>query len=168
MIDGDQELFFVSLLNEDNDFRLSGSKFQVYNKEIQISHDHPVVNLPHTTKKRSLVKSLIKVKVSKSKNSSEDEDKQAATPLRASELCSIFLTHNFPTSATSLDEKPIFDIDDKELDIDDLDIEDHDENFDYHHSGASKNRSLVSKFWRRYFYTYVLFVAQNPLNNNQS
>lgn len=149
MIDGDQELFFVSLLNEDNDFRLSGSKVQVYDKEIQISPDHPVVHLPHTTKKKSLVKALIKVKVSKSKNSSEDEDKQAATPLRASELCSIFSTRNFPTSAASLDERPISDIDDKELDIDDLDIEDHDENCNYHRSGASNNGSLVSKFRRK-------------------
>lgn len=149
MIDGDQELFFVSLLNEDNDFRLSGSKIQVYNKEIQISPDHPVVHLPHTTKKKSLVKALIKVKVSKSKNSSEDEDKQSATPLRLSELSSIFSVRNFPTSAASLDEKAISDIDDKELDIDDLDIEDHDENTNYHHRGASNNRSLVSKFRRK-------------------
>lgn len=149
MIDGDQELYFVSLLKEDNDFRLSGSKIQVYNKEIQISPDHPVVHLPHTTKKKSLVKALIKVKVSKSKNSSEDEDKQSATPLRASELSSIFSVRNFPTSAASLDEKETSDIDDKELDIDDLDIEDHDENTNYHHSGASNNRSLVSKFRRK-------------------
>lgn len=149
MIDGDQELFLVSLLNEDNDFRLSGSKVQVYNKEIQISPDHPVGHIPHPTKKKSLVKALIKVKVGKSKNSLEDEDKQAATPLTTSDLCSIFSTRNFPTSAASLEEESISDIDDKELDIDDVDIEDHDENSNYHHSGTSNNRSLVSKFRRK-------------------
>eukprot|EP01018_Ginkgo_biloba_P016356 Gb_40665 [translate_table: standard] len=150
MIDGDKELFLFSLLIEDNNFRLSGSMVCIYNKDIQISLKLPAVSLPLPAKKKSIVGVLIKeIKGSKSKRSSNIEDQEIRSTIGALELSSIFSTHNFPASAASLDEQLISDADDDKLDIDDLELEDHDESSNQHISGASSNRSMVSKLRRK-------------------
>ncbi|XP_057822852.2 uncharacterized protein LOC131035216 isoform X2 [Cryptomeria japonica] len=145
MIDEVKELFHISLLNDDNDFRLFDSMLHVYNKDIQISLYLPAAHPPHMPKKKTIFGTLIKVKRGKTKNSSKNEDQECEMPLGVLELSSIFSTCNFPTSEAGLGEKPTSDSNDEELDIDDLDIEDHDDSFKHEPNGAPKTSSMVKK-----------------------
>lgn len=118
MVNGDQEVFIVSVLLQREIFRHLDLATQVYNKDLivplGIQSDHVI----HKDKKKGLFSSMIKG--SKPKHEPETEPEYARESFE--ELSTLFSVANFPLENETR-EKPPKDEDEVELDIDDIDID---------------------------------------------
>ncbi|CAK9156297.1 unnamed protein product [Ilex paraguariensis] len=126
MVNGDQEVFFVSVLLEKGIYRHLDSVCQVYMKDLMVSlglNQEPII---HKEKKKGLFSSVIKdLKGSKAKYDPDTEAEDARESIE--ELSTIFSVANFPLYVERR-ENLSTDEDNVELDIDDIDIEDPGEN----------------------------------------
>ncbi|KAG4386602.1 hypothetical protein GLYMA_11G085900v4 [Glycine max] len=123
LVNGDQEIFVVSLLAQRNIFRLLDSVSCIYRKERMPSQEElvpgPVI---HKEKKRGIFSSVIKdFTSSKEKHAPLLEKKDPKESIR--ELSAIFSNANFACNDNV--DKPTMDENQLELNIDDIDLEDH-------------------------------------------
>ncbi|KAA8547593.1 hypothetical protein F0562_004022 [Nyssa sinensis] len=146
MVNGDQEIFFVSVLQEKQMYRHLDSVSQIFKKDLVIA-DQGLISAPvmHKEKKKGIFSSVIKdIKGSKAKHG---PDTEAEDPREiVEELDMIFSVDNFP-SHTENRENVATEEDDVDLDIDDIDIEDPVEKPKGHPVMAVLNKQkLTSKF----------------------
>ncbi|XP_062102768.1 uncharacterized protein LOC133812938 isoform X2 [Humulus lupulus] len=123
MMNGDQEIFVVSVLCHKKVFRLLETFSQIYQKDLVVSQGHVSAGqIIHKEKKKGIFSSVIKdITGSKSKpapDTMETED----TRQSFKELETVFSTNNIPGDAEHRDNIAV-DEDEVELDIDDIDIE---------------------------------------------
>ncbi|KAL3838832.1 hypothetical protein ACJIZ3_023423 [Penstemon smallii] len=117
IVNGDQEVFFISTLIHKETYRLMDSVSKVYNKDL-----HVAISSPVKEKKKGIFGSVIKDdKATKSKNSVEVEIENSRQS--SEQLSTIFSTINFP-SDNEIQTKMVVNEEDVDLDIDDIDIDD--------------------------------------------
>ncbi|KAF1874946.1 hypothetical protein Lal_00007562 [Lupinus albus] len=140
LLNGDQEIFAVSLLVQRNTYRLLDYISSVYKKDRRLSQEELVLGpaIPKE-KKKGIFGSVIKdFTGSKEKHVplvEKEDDKESFQ-----ELLTIFSYANFPDDADNNDISTV-DEDEIELNIDDIDIEDHVEK----HKGQSILGALNKK-----------------------
>nr|KYP36996.1 hypothetical protein KK1_041853 [Cajanus cajan] len=146
LVNGDQEIFAVSLLAQRNIFRLLDSISCIYSKEMMLSQEElvpgPVI---HKEKKKGIFSSVIKdFTGSKEKHAPIMETEDSKESIQ--ELSAIFSNENFPCNADNNDNLTV-DEDGPELNIDDIDLDDHDEKRkDQSILGALNKKKLTGKF----------------------
>ncbi|GMN28702.1 hypothetical protein TIFTF001_002146 [Ficus carica] len=125
MVNGDQEIFVVSVLSHKQIFRHLESASQVYRKDLVVSQEGLVSAGPviHKEKKKGIFSSVIKdITGSKSKpvpDHMETEDARKSFK----ELETIFSIANFPVNTEDTENKARDEEGEVELDIDDIDID---------------------------------------------
>ncbi|RDY02840.1 Syntaxin-binding protein 5, partial [Mucuna pruriens] len=146
LVNGDQEIFVVSLLVQRNIFRLLDSISCIYSKEMMLSQEElvpgPVI---HKEKKKGIFSSVIKdFTGSKEKHAPVLETEDSKESIQ--ELSAIFSNENFPCDADNNDNLTV-DEDELELNIDDIDLDDHEEKRkDQSILGALNKKKLTGKF----------------------
>ncbi|KAJ1403849.1 WD40/YVTN repeat-like-containing domain superfamily [Sesbania bispinosa] len=146
LVNGDQEIFVVSLLVQRNIFRLLDSISCIYKKERMLSQEELVPGtVIHKEKKKGIFSSVVKdFTSSKEKHIPlvEKEDPEESIQ----ELSAMFSNANFPLDAND-DDNSIVDENKLELNIDDIDIEDHGEKRkEQSILGALNKKNLAGKF----------------------
>ncbi|XP_022631545.1 uncharacterized protein LOC106776697 [Vigna radiata var. radiata] len=145
LVNGDQEIFVVSLLAQRNIFRLLDSVSCIYRKEIMLSEEElgpsPVID---KGKKKGILSFAIKdFTSSKEKHGPLMGKEDPKENIR--ELSAIFSNANF--ACYDNDDKPTVDESELELNIDDIDLEDHEEKRkEQSILGALNKKKLVGKF----------------------
>ncbi|XP_061351439.1 uncharacterized protein LOC133296460 [Gastrolobium bilobum] len=146
LVNGDQEIFVVSLLVQRNIFRLLDSVSCIYSKEMMLSREElvpgPVI---HKEKKKGIFSSVIKdITGSKEKHVPLMETEDSKEIIQ--ELSVLFSNENFPCDADNNDNLNV-DEDELELNIDDIDIDDHEEKRkEQSILGALNKKKLAGKF----------------------
>ncbi|XP_020218072.1 uncharacterized protein LOC109801420 [Cajanus cajan] len=145
LVNGDQEIFVLSLLAQRNIFRLLDSASCIYRKERIPSQEElipgPVI---HKEKKKGIFSSVIKdFTGSKEKHVPLMEKEDPKESIR--ELSAIFSNANFACNEN--DDKPTMNDNQLELNIDDIDLEDHGEKRkEQSILGALNKKNLAGKF----------------------
>uniref|UniRef100_A0A5B7B5H0 Lethal giant larvae (Lgl)-like C-terminal domain-containing protein n=2 Tax=Davidia involucrata TaxID=16924 RepID=A0A5B7B5H0_DAVIN len=146
MVNGDQEIFSVSVLLEKQMYRHLDSVSQVFKKGLIVA-EQGLISAPviHKEKKKGIFSSVIKdIKGSKAKHGPDTEAEDARESVE--ELYMIFSVDNFPSHAENR-ENLAMDEDEIDLDIDDINIEDPVEKPKGHPMMAVLNKQkLSSKF----------------------
>ncbi|KAL2348696.1 hypothetical protein Fmac_002696 [Flemingia macrophylla] len=144
LVNGDQEIFVVSLLAQRNIFRLLDSVSCIYRKERMPSQDLAPSPVIHKEKKKGIFSSVIKdFTGSKEKPLPLMEKEDPKESIR--ELSAIFSNANF--ACNEIDDKPTMDDDVLELNIDDIDLEDHGEKRkEQSILGTLNKKNLTGKF----------------------
>ncbi|CAA2975560.1 uncharacterized protein LOC111387404 [Olea europaea subsp. europaea] len=140
VVNGDQELFFLSIFLRMETYRLLDPASQVFNKDLV--NTQVLVSLPSVKeKKKGIFSSVSKEnKGTKSKNGLELEAEDSRKSVE--ELPVIFAAANFPTGVET--ETKIIDNDEDDgLDIDDIDIEDPKEKTKGHPMMEALNRQNI-------------------------
>ncbi|KAK7379694.1 hypothetical protein VNO78_34383 [Psophocarpus tetragonolobus] len=146
LVNGDQEMFVLSLLVQRNIFRLLDSISCIYRKEMMLPQEDffpgPAI---HKEKKKGIFSSVIKdFTSSKEKHAPILETEDSKESIQ--ELSAVFSNENFPCDADNNDNLTV-DEDDLELNIDDIDIDDHEEKRkDQSILGALNKKKLTGKF----------------------
>ncbi|KAH7849902.1 hypothetical protein Vadar_024735 [Vaccinium darrowii] len=122
LVNGDQEMFFVSILLQKSTYRHLDSVSRVYKKDLIIPQR--VISAPviPKEKKKGIFASVLKDKTSKAKQMPEEEAESAIEGLE--DLSTIFSVDNFPTFAESRANLAMDDEDEVALSIDDIDLDD--------------------------------------------
>ncbi|CAL0313098.1 unnamed protein product [Lupinus luteus] len=146
LVNGDQEIFVISLLVQRNIFRHLNTASCIYKKEKMVS-DEELVHDPvvHKEKKKGIFSSIIKdITGSKEKHVPVVEPEDSKESIQ--ELSLIFSNENFPCDADN-NESLIVDEEELELNIDDIDLDD-DEGKHKEHSilGGLSKKKLAGKF----------------------
>ncbi|PSS00383.1 Syntaxin-binding protein [Actinidia chinensis var. chinensis] len=145
IVNGDQEMFFVSVLLQNNIYRHLESVSQVYKKDPTAAQG--VISAPviHKEKKKGIFSSVIKdMTGSKAKHVPEEEAEGARESFE--DLATIFSVDNFPSNAESRANLAV-DEDEVDLDIDDIDLEDPGEKPKGYPVTATQNKQkFASKF----------------------
>ncbi|KAJ4962540.1 hypothetical protein NE237_022479 [Protea cynaroides] len=133
LVNGDREVFFVSVLSGNEIYRLLDPISQVYQKDLVCLQEGPVCGpIIHKEKKKGIFSSVIKdLKGNKVKNGQNAEVEDSKENIEA--LFAIFSIANFPTVVANRDSLAVED--DVELNIDDIDLEDPGE--------SSKAQSMI-------------------------
>ncbi|KAK8471598.1 hypothetical protein PHAVU_003G270100 [Phaseolus vulgaris] len=145
LVNGDQEIFVVSLLVQRNIFRLLDSISCIYRKGMMFSQEElvpsPVIN---KEKKRGIFSSVIKdFTGSKEKHAPILETEESKETIQ--KLSAIFSTENFPCDAVNNDNLTVDE--ELELNIDDIDLDDHEEKRkDQGIMGSFNKKKLPGKF----------------------
>ncbi|XP_068468684.1 lethal(2) giant larvae protein homolog SRO77 [Phaseolus vulgaris] len=145
LVNGDQEIFVVSLLTQRNIFRLLDSVSCIYRKERMPSQEElvpgPVID---KEKKKGILSSVIKdFTSSKEKHGALMGKEDPKENIR--ELSAVFSNTNF--TCNDSDDKPTVDESQLELNIDDIDLEDHGEKRkEQSILGSLNKKNLVGKF----------------------
>ncbi|XP_019446907.1 PREDICTED: uncharacterized protein LOC109350194 isoform X1 [Lupinus angustifolius] len=146
LVNGDQEIFVISLLVQRNIFRLLDFASCIYKKEKMLSEEELVSDpVVHKEKKKGIFSSIIKdITGSKEKHVPVMESEDSKESIQ--ELSLIFSNENFPCDADS-NENLIVDEEEVELNIDDIDLDD-DEGKHKEHSilGGLSKKKLAGKF----------------------
>nr|XP_043631084.1 uncharacterized protein LOC122602544 isoform X2 [Erigeron canadensis] len=142
VVNGDQEVFIVSVLLQREIFRHLDSATQVYNKNLifplGIQPDHVI----HKEKKKGIFSSMIKG----SKAKQEPELELESSRESFEELSTLFSVANFPLESETREISPTNE-DEVELDIDDIDIDGLEEKPKGNTMMAALNKQkLTSKF----------------------
>ncbi|RZC45750.1 hypothetical protein C5167_038688 [Papaver somniferum] len=118
VVNGDQEVFFVSLLLQKEIYRILDHISLVYKERMLVQQE---VNVPviHKEKKKGFFSSVMKGGKAKADSDVTFEEPRASV---GEELNTIFSAENFPLDAENIDHVPV-DNDDAELSIDDIDID---------------------------------------------
>ncbi|XP_058767582.1 uncharacterized protein LOC131641293 [Vicia villosa] len=120
LVNGDQEIFSVSLLVQRNIFRILDSVSCIYKKEMMLSQEELVTGpVIHKEKKRGIFSSFSS---NKEKPVPPMETENSRESIQ--ELSVIFSKENFPSVVDNNDNLAI-DEDEVELNIDDIDLDDH-------------------------------------------
>ncbi|GFZ09459.1 transducin/WD40 repeat-like superfamily protein [Actinidia rufa] len=145
IVNGDQEMFFVSVLLQNNIYRHLESVSQVYKKDPTAAQGVISVPVIHKEKKKGIFSSVIKdMTGSKAKHVPEEEAEGARESFE--DLATIFSVDNFPSNAESRANLAV-DEDEVDLDIDDIDLEDPGEKLKGYPVMASQNKQkFASKF----------------------
>ncbi|KAK9285876.1 hypothetical protein L1049_025077 [Liquidambar formosana] len=146
MVNGDQEIFFLSVLLQKEGFRILETVHQVYQKDLMVSQEGPISGLVvHKEKKKGIFSSVIKdLKGSKAKHVPDTEAEDVKESIE--ELSMIFSIANFPSEAENRDDLTA-DEEEVELNIDDIDLEDPVEKPKGPNMMAALNKQkLASKF----------------------
>ncbi|KAL3630160.1 hypothetical protein CASFOL_023144 [Castilleja foliolosa] len=117
IINGDQEILFVSTLLRKQAYRYVDSVSKVLNKDL-VNSQRFISPSPIKEKKKGIIGSM-----KGTKGCNELEPETQASRQSVEELSTLFSTVNFPTN-TDIEEKLAMDDVDVELDIDDIEIED--------------------------------------------
>ncbi|XP_034683738.1 uncharacterized protein LOC117913008 isoform X1 [Vitis riparia] len=143
VVNGDQEMFALSSLLQNEIYRLLDSARQVYRKDLVVSQEGLISGpLVHKEKKKGIFSSVIKGGKTKHVPDMEAEDAKESIE----ELSSIFSVANFPSYAGKGDNLDL-DEEEVELDIDDIDLEDPGEKPKGQNMMAALNKQkLTSKF----------------------
>ncbi|KAL2334232.1 hypothetical protein Fmac_015445 [Flemingia macrophylla] len=126
LVNGDQEIFVVSLLAQRNIFRVLDSISCIYREKMILSQEE-IVHGPaiHKEKKKGIFSSVIKdFTGSKEKHAHIVETEDSKESIQ--ELSAIFSNENYPYNADNNDNLTV-DEDEHELNIDDIDLDDHEE-----------------------------------------
>ncbi|KDP43769.1 hypothetical protein JCGZ_22396 [Jatropha curcas] len=147
-VNGDQEMFIVSILLQKEHFRLLDCVSQVYTKDLMPMPSREGFAsgaMVPKEKKKGMFSSVIKdIKGSKPKQVSEVETEDTKESIE--ELAIIFSTANF-ASETENSNNMAMDTDGIDLDIDDIDLDDHEEKpKDQNILAALNKQKLASKF----------------------
>ncbi|KAJ0097649.1 hypothetical protein Patl1_29274 [Pistacia atlantica] len=123
MVNGDQEIFFVSVLLQKDFLRLLDSVSQVYRNDRTLSQEGLVSGpIVQKEKKKGIFGSVLKdVKGSKTKQAPEVETEDTKESIE--ELSTIFSIGNFPSDSENTDNLALEE-DEVELNIDDIDLDD--------------------------------------------
>ncbi|OAY57661.1 uncharacterized protein LOC110609749 isoform X2 [Manihot esculenta] len=146
MVNGDQEMFLVSVLLQKDQFRFLDSVSQVYRKDLMPSQEGLASGaMAQKEKKKGIFSSVIKdIKGSKPKQVSEVETEDTRESIE--ELSMILSTANFACNAENSNSIAI-EADENDLDIDDIDLDDHEERpKDQNILAALNKQKLASKF----------------------
>ncbi|KAL2522035.1 Transducin/WD40 repeat-like superfamily protein [Forsythia ovata] len=144
IVNGDQEMFFVSIFLRMEAYRLLDPASQVFNKDLVNAQG--LASFPSVKeKKKGIFSSVIKDnKGTKSKNGLELEAEDSRRSVE--EVSMIFSSANFPTGVET-ETKLIRNDEDDNLDIDDIDIEDPKEKPKGHPMIAALNKqNITNKF----------------------
>ncbi|RVW32909.1 hypothetical protein CK203_088042 [Vitis vinifera] len=143
VVNGDQEMFALSSLLQNEIYRPLDSARQVYRKDLVVSQEGLISGpLVHKEKKKGIFSSVIKGSKTKHVPDMEAEDAKESIE----ELSSIFSVANFPLYAGKGDNLDM-DEEEVELDIDDIDLEDPGEKPKGQNMMAALNKQkLTSKF----------------------
>ncbi|CAJ2635925.1 unnamed protein product [Trifolium pratense] len=144
LVNGDQEIFAVSVLVQRSIFRILDSVSCIYTKEMMLSQEELIpAAVIHKEKKKGIFSSF---SVGKEKHAPLMETEDSRESIR--ELSVIFSKENFPCDADDNDDLTI-DEDEVELNIDDIDLDDHVEKRKDHGIlglGALNKKKLTGKF----------------------
>ncbi|PNY11041.1 syntaxin-binding protein 5-like, partial [Trifolium pratense] len=144
LVNGDQEIFAVSVLVQRSIFRILDSVSCIYTKEMMLSQEELIpATVIHKEKKKGIFSSF---SVGKEKHAPLMETEDSRESIR--ELSVIFSKENFPCDADDNDNLTI-DEDEVELNIDDIDLDDHVEKRKDHGIlglGALNKKKLTGKF----------------------
>ncbi|KAJ1413328.1 WD40/YVTN repeat-like-containing domain superfamily [Sesbania bispinosa] len=145
LVNGDREIFIVSLLVQRNIFRILDSVSCIYRKEMMLSQEElvsgPVIHKERKKVATLLSKILLAVK-KKMRPPVETENSKESIQ----ELSVIFANENFPCDADNNDNQAV-DEDELELNIDDIDIDDIEEKpKEQKILGALNKKKLAGKF----------------------
>ncbi|XP_073219915.1 uncharacterized protein [Cicer arietinum] len=146
LVNGNQEIFAVSLLVQRNIFRILDSVSCIYRKEMMLSQEELVPSqVIHKEKKKGIFSSVIKdFSGSKEKHVPPMETEDSRESIQ--ELSVIFSNENFPCDVDNNDNLTI-DEDEVELNIDDIDLDDHvEKRKDHGILGALNKKKLTGKF----------------------
>ncbi|XP_047178116.1 uncharacterized protein LOC124845114 [Vigna umbellata] len=146
LVNGDQEIFVVTLMVQRNIFRLLDSVSCIYRKGMMLSQEELVPSLVmNKEKKRGIFSSVIKdFTGSKEKHAPILETEDSKESIQ--KLSAIFSTENFPCDADNNDNLTV-DEDNLELNIDDIDLDDHEEKRkDQGILGGFNKKKLPAKF----------------------
>ncbi|KAK7406932.1 hypothetical protein VNO78_08568 [Psophocarpus tetragonolobus] len=145
LVNGDQEIFVVSLLAQRNVFRLLDSVSCIYRKERMSPQEEPVpVPVIHQEKKKGIFSSVIKDFTSNKEKHVPLTEKEGPKE-RIWELSAIFSNENF--ACHNNDDTPTMDENQLELNIDDIDLDDHGEKRkEQSILGALNKKKLAGKF----------------------
>ncbi|XP_031269259.1 uncharacterized protein LOC116127759 isoform X2 [Pistacia vera] len=123
MVNGDQEIFFVSVLLQKDFLRLLDCVSQVYRNDQTLSQEGLVSGpIVQKEKKKGIFGSVLKdVKGSKTKQAPEVETEDTKESIE--ELSTIFSIANFPSESENTDNLALEE-DEVELNIDDIDLDD--------------------------------------------
>ncbi|KAJ7944051.1 Transducin/WD40 repeat protein [Quillaja saponaria] len=140
LVNGDQEIFVVSVLIQKNIFSC------IYNDRLLSQEGLVPGPIIHKEKKKGIFSSVIKdITGSKAKHAPNMETEDTKETLK--ELPVIFSNDNFPSSHGENKDSPAMDEDEIELDIDDIDLDDPGEKRrDQNMLGALSKKKLASKF----------------------
>ncbi|KAG6701788.1 hypothetical protein I3842_07G002800 [Carya illinoinensis] len=144
MVNGDQELFVVSVLFQRTIFRLMDTVSHIYRKDLSLSQEE-LLGRPTASKerKKGIFSSVIKdITGSKAKHVPEVET--AVTRASIEDLEIIFSTANFLSDTGDGDNLAV-DVDEIDIDIDDIDLEDHGEKPKEQNMLAANKQKLASK-----------------------
>ncbi|OMO83377.1 hypothetical protein COLO4_22550 [Corchorus olitorius] len=137
MVNGDQELFIVSVLLQKESFRILDSISRVYRKELMLSQEVLASGtMIQKEKKKGIFGSVLKDITGSKKNVHVHEVETEDTKESIEELLTIFSTANFPSEVENRDNQE----DDFDLDIDDIDLDDSGEKPKEHNILASLNK----------------------------
>ncbi|KAL6959822.1 hypothetical protein U1Q18_039974 [Sarracenia purpurea var. burkii] len=122
VVNGDQEMFAISVLLQKNIYRHLNSISQVYKKDTPAAQGVTSAAVIHKEKKKGIFSSVIKdMTGSKAKHVAEEEAEGARESIE--ELSTIFSVDNFPSNAESRSNLAM-DGNEFDLDIDDINLED--------------------------------------------
>ncbi|KAG2695171.1 hypothetical protein I3760_07G002500 [Carya illinoinensis] len=144
MVNGDQELFVVSVLFQRTIFRLMDTVSHIYRKDLSLSQEE-LLGRPTASKerKKGIFSSVIKdITGSKAKHVPEVET--AVTRASIEDLEIIFSAANFLSDTGDGDNLAV-DEDEIDIDIDDIDLEDHGEKPKEQNMLAANKQKLASK-----------------------
>eukprot|EP00258_Populus_trichocarpa_P041917 XP_024457936.1 uncharacterized protein LOC7492127 isoform X2 [Populus trichocarpa] len=144
MMNGDQEMFIVSVLFQKENFRPVDFVSQVYRKELMFSQEGlPTGSIIQKEKKRGIFSSVMKGSKPKQVPEVETEDTRESIE----ELSKIFSTVNFECHHDENKDSMAMDDDGIDLDIDDIDLDDPVEKTkDQNLLAALNKKKLASKF----------------------
>ncbi|KAK7309410.1 hypothetical protein RJT34_06115 [Clitoria ternatea] len=144
LMNGDQEIFVVSLLAQRKIFRLLDSVRCIYSKERMLSQEE-IVPGPVKEKKKGLFSSVVKDFTSSKEKSVPLIEKEVHKE-SIQELSTVFSNANFACN-DNIDNNPTMDENQLELNIDDIDLEDHGEKRkEQSILGALNTKKLAGKF----------------------
>ncbi|XP_010266195.1 PREDICTED: uncharacterized protein LOC104603774 isoform X3 [Nelumbo nucifera] len=145
LVNADQEVFFVSIFQQKEIYRLLDPISEVYKNDVMDLHDDPASGSSICKeKKKGIFSSIIKdIKGNKASHNLyvEAEDSRATIE----ELSAIFSTDNFLLTSEKMEEISTND-NEIELSIDDINLEDPDEKPRGHNMVASNKQKLSNKF----------------------
>ncbi|KAJ9146863.1 hypothetical protein P3X46_029081 [Hevea brasiliensis] len=145
MVNGDQEMFLVSVLLQNEQFRFLDCFSQVYRRDLMpLQEGFASGAMAQKEKKKGIFSSVIKdIKGSKPKQVSEVETEDTKESIE--ELSMIFSTANFACNAEN-SNSIVIDTDRNDLDIDDIDLDEHEERpKDQNILAALNKQKLASK-----------------------
>lgn len=144
MMNGDQEMFIVSVLFQKENFRPVDFVSQVYRKELMFSQEGlPTGSIIQKEKRRGIFSSVMKGSKPKQVPEVETEDTRESIE----ELSKIFSTVNFECHHDENKDSMAMDDDGIDLDIDDIDLDDPVEKTkDQNLLAALNKKKLASKF----------------------
>lgn len=144
MMNGDQEMFIVSVLFQKENFRPVDFVSQVYRKELMFSQEGlPTGSIIQKERKRGIFSSVMKGSKPKQVPEVETEDTRESIE----ELSKIFSTVNFECHHDENKDSMAMDDDGIDLDIDDIDLDDPVEKTkDQNLLAALNKKKLASKF----------------------